>query len=139
MSLATTTSASQRESGVRNLGTFSTLRVESQHQSSQGALAVFFSEHWNGQTISTIPPTVMAYRMVSNDAEVFKLIRDDDLDGLLRRLACGHASIRDCDERSRSLLHVSALAKTDVNLLTRVVRVLKRQPQVLFVLSWSWC
>lgn len=111
ISLVTTIPDLQRESELQKVETFSTLRVESQHQSSQAALAVFFSEQWNGQTTSAIPPTVLAYRMVSNDAEVFKLIRDDDLDGLLRLLACGYASIHDCDERGRSLLHVSALAK----------------------------
>lgn len=91
--------------------TFSTLRVEPRCQSSGSALAVFFSEHRDGQSTKTIPPTVLAYKTVRGDAKVFKLIRDDDLAGLRTLLACGEASIHDCDESGRSLLLVSSLAK----------------------------
>jgi hypothetical protein len=47
--------------------------------------------------------------MVDFDAEVFYVIEKDDLDNLLRLLASGESSIRDCDESGRSLLNVSPL------------------------------
>jgi hypothetical protein len=54
-------------------------------------------------------PIVLAYNQVNSGAQVFKLVEEDDLDGLMRFLALGQASIRDCDEAGRSLLHVSLL------------------------------
>ena len=108
ISLTTESLEFRREGGLQEMKMFSTLRVEPQHPSSRPALAVFFSEHWDGDTTSTIPPKVVAYKMVKGDSDVFGLVRADDLDGLLRLLACGKASILDCDESGRSLLHVSS-------------------------------
>jgi hypothetical protein len=55
-------------------------------------------------------PVVLAYDQVSSDAKVFELVKNDDLDGFVRRLALGQASIRNCDEAGHSLLHVSFVA-----------------------------
>lgn len=109
ISLVTMTLDLQRGSGLREREVFTTLRVESQNRFPESALAVFFSEHRDGYSTSTIPPTVLAYNTVDNDAEVFYFIEIDDLDNLLRLLASGESSIRDCDESGRSLLHVSSL------------------------------
>jgi hypothetical protein len=109
ISLTTTIFDSRREGCLQEVETFSTLRVEPRHQSTGSALAVFFSEHRYGCSTSTIPPTVLAYNMVDFDAEVFYVIEKDDLDNLLRLLASGESSIRDCDESGRSLLNVSPL------------------------------
>lgn len=107
ISLTTTTLESPRTGGLREVEVFSTLRVEPQHHHSGSALAVFFRESIDGNSKITRPPTVLAYNMVSNDSKIFELIRHDDLDSLMRLLADGQASIRDCDESGRSLLHVS--------------------------------
>ena len=109
ISLTRTTVCSRCESGPRDVDILSTLRVEPQRQSSGSALAVFFSEHRNGRSTITIPPTVLAYNMVKDDAQVFRMIIDDMLDGLITLLVCGKASIHDCDEAGRSLLHVGLL------------------------------
>ena len=111
ISLTTTTLDAQGDGGLREVDCFSTLRAEPQHRFSGPALAVFFSEYRNCRSTITIPPTVLAYNTVSNDAEVFQLLQSDDLDGLLRLLASGEATIRDCDESGRSLLHVSFHAR----------------------------
>lgn len=110
VSLTTIIRDSQLECGICYVETSSTLRIEPRQRTSGTALAVFFSECWDGRATNTIPPTVLAYNMVENYSEVFGLIRRDDLDGLLRLLACGEASIHDCDESGRSLLHVSPFA-----------------------------
>ena len=94
-----------REGDFRSVEIFSTLRVEPQQQSSGSALAVFFSEHKNGRSSTTIPPIVVVYNKIRSDSRVFLLIEDDDLDGLKLLLASG-------EESGRSLLHVSSLAKS---------------------------
>jgi hypothetical protein len=111
LTTTTTTLGSPHTGGLREVEVFSTLRVEPQHRSSGSAMAIFFSEHMNDNSKSTIPPAVSAYNMVRNDSEVFQLIKHDDLDGLIRLLAFGQASVQDCDESGRSLLHVSCHAK----------------------------
>lgn len=50
---------------------------------------------------------VTAYNGVPSSAEVFRVIKDDDLESLQRLFACGSASLWDCDEMGRSLLLVS--------------------------------
>lgn len=109
ISLTTATIDSRRENGLHEMGLFSTLRIEPQHESSGSPLAVFFSEYVDSHVRSTIESKVLAYNTVSDDAEVFVLVQKDDLDSLLRLLASGKTSIRDCDESGRSLLHVSYL------------------------------
>jgi hypothetical protein len=111
ISLTTTTLETPRTRGLHEVEVLSTLRVEPQHQTSGSALAVFFRENINDNSKSTMPPIVSAYNMVRNDSKIFGLIRDDDLDSLMRLLASGQASIQDCDESGRSLLHVSLQAK----------------------------
>lgn len=111
ISLTTATFDLRLVDSPHEVETFSTLRVEPRCQSSGSALAVFFSEYRDGQSTRTIPPIVLAYNMVNDDAEVFQRITYDDLDGLIRLLTCGEASIHDCDGSGRSLLHVRFLAE----------------------------
>lgn len=112
ISLTTTTVKIQCESGRHGTEILSTLRVEPRLGAPVSALTVYFSEHTDGRVRSSIPPSVLAYNTVSNDAEVFYLVSDDDLEGLRSLLACGKATIRDCDESGRSLLHVSLRARS---------------------------
>jgi hypothetical protein len=63
----------------------------------------------SSQTV-VMHPVVLAYNQVESCAKVFDVVRNDDLDGLMKLLARGQASIRDCDEEGRSLLHVSIFA-----------------------------
>lgn len=90
--------------------TCSALSVQRAHGSQGPRIAAFFGESIDVQRAVMIDPIILAYNQVHNDAEVFRLVQDDDLDGFMKHLARGRASIRDCDEAGRSLLHVSLLA-----------------------------
>ena len=61
--------------------------------------------------VTFINPVILAYRTVPNDSEVFEVVINDDLAGLLALLAYGKATVRDCDEGGATLLHVSERSK----------------------------
>lgn len=90
--------------------TLPTLQVKPRYPLAWSALEVFFSEHWDGQSASSIPPTVLVYNMVDENGEAFGLVLSDDSDALLELLAYDKATIQDCDESGRGLLRVSSLA-----------------------------
>lgn len=89
--------------------TCSVLRVELAH-GSRPRIVARFSESSDVDRTVTMNPIVIAYNPVQDDSKVFEFVRNDDLVGLMTHLALGKASIRDCDEDGRSLLHVSILA-----------------------------
>lgn len=90
--------------------TCSALNVQHAAGSRGPYIAAYFVESINLDRTTTMHPIVLAYNQVDNDAQVLELVKNDNLDGLMRHLALGQASIRDCDEASRSLLHVSLIA-----------------------------
>lgn len=87
--------------------TCSALNVQNAVGSRGPCIAAYFGESVDLDRTITMHPIVLAYNQVDKDARVFELVKNDDLDGLMRHLALGQASIRDCDEEGRSLLHVS--------------------------------
>jgi hypothetical protein len=108
ISLTTTTFRFRSEDSLHEMETLSTLRVEPRSLSSGSALAVFFSEHTGSRARTNMHTNILTYNQISNESEVFEAVEEDDLDKLLRLLAYGKASIRDCDEAGRSLIHVSS-------------------------------
>ena len=110
ISLRTKTLHSRSSDGRMLTETCSALNVQHAAGSRGPCIAAYFSESVNFDRTTTMHPIVLAYNQVDNDAQVPELVRNDDLDGLMRRLALGQASIRDCDEAGRSLLHVSLIA-----------------------------
>jgi hypothetical protein len=52
-------------------------------------------------------PNISVNFVRSSDSQVFRLVREGDLDGVQKLVAQGLASIRDHDEQGRSLLFVS--------------------------------
>jgi hypothetical protein len=90
--------------------TCSALRIQRALGFQGPRIAVFFGESVDIDQTVTMHPTVLVYNQVHNGANVFKLVENDDLEGLMRHLALGQASMRDCDEDGRSLLHVSFTA-----------------------------
>ena len=54
-------------------------------------------------------PTLSFCRMIANDSQVFSLVREGELDGLLTLLEGRQATLTDCDEEGRSLLSASLL------------------------------
>lgn len=107
ISLSTTVIHSQRIAGLYDIETFSTLRIEPLHASSGLPVAIFFSQQMSNCFTNSMHPNVTAYKRVPSSAEVFQVVEDDDLESLQRLLACGSASLWDCEEMSRSLLNVS--------------------------------
>lgn len=120
MSLTTTTINVRHEWGLQETQILCDLRVEPRLGALGSPLAVYFSEHTDGHARGSIPPTILAYNRISNDADVFKLVSWDNIEGLQRLLACGRATIRDADESGRSLLHVGLHATSMGGLLTNL-------------------
>jgi hypothetical protein len=90
--------------------TCSALDVQHMHNSGVSCITAFFNEKSDVDQTVTMHPMVLAYNQVDRCAKVFDLVENDDLNGLMKLLARGQASIRDCDGKGRSLLHVSSFA-----------------------------
>jgi hypothetical protein len=110
ISWSTKTLHSRSADGQMLTETCSALNVQHTIGSRGPCIAAYFRESIDFDRTETMHPVVLAYNQVSSDAKVFELVKNDDLDGFMRRLALGQASIRDCDEAGRSLLHVSFVA-----------------------------
>jgi hypothetical protein len=87
-------------------GSFSALRLSPLDLASASPIAAFFGERTDYLQSSVIHPTILAYRTVSHQLEVFNILLKDDVTGLMLLLAEQKASIRDVDEEGRSVLHV---------------------------------
>jgi len=90
-------------------GSFSALRLEPLDVTSWSPIAAFFGERTDHIYTSVLHPSIYAYRRVPNRSEVFNVVVDDDVTGLMRLLAKQEATTRDLDEEGRSLLHVSTV------------------------------
>lgn len=56
--------------------------------------------------MGSLRPTVSFSAILPNGSEVFRKVKNGDLDGLRQMLAEGTASLSDCNERGNSLLTV---------------------------------
>jgi hypothetical protein len=115
---------------------FSSLRLKSTRSPglSQSSISAFFGERTDYSQRSFLSPTIIVYRTVESSSEVFKLVRDDDVDGLMRLFALQKASARDCDPYGRSLFFVSILVLTNKyfwEVLTCIAGMLSLQSTVL--------
>jgi hypothetical protein len=110
ISLSTKTLQSRLPDGQMLMETCSALHVQHVLGSSRPCVAAFFGERVDSYGTGIMHPIIWAYNQVENGAQVFKLVENDDLDGLMTHFADGQASIRDCDEAGRSLLSVSPVA-----------------------------
>jgi hypothetical protein len=72
-------------------------------------IAAYFRQSIEHDGFHSIQPTILVHTIVPSDSEVFQLTEAGDLRGLLQLFKDGKASVRDCDERGRSLLSVSAV------------------------------
>lgn len=90
---------------------FSALRLEPLDFTSASPLAAFFGERTDCLHTTVIHPTIFAFRCVSSESEVFEAIMEDDIAGLIKVFAEQKATIRDCDEEGRSLLHVRIITQ----------------------------
>lgn len=96
--------------GDKVSGSFSALHLEPLDFASASPIAAFFGERTDHNLQPTVlRPAIFAYRTVSNQSEVFELIRGDNIAGLKDLILNQEATTWDCDEEGRTLLHVSAI------------------------------
>ena len=107
ISLNTTTWKALDEHAREVTGSLSALRLTPLDQASASPIAAFFGERTDHLQTSVIHPTILAFRTVSSESEVFEVLLKDDLARLTKLLAEQKATTRDLDEDGRSLLHVS--------------------------------
>ncbi|KAM0717651.1 hypothetical protein Q7P37_007503 [Cladosporium fusiforme] len=90
----------------------SSLRLDSlSSRSGKGlSVAALFGEKTEYSQRTVMHPTILAHRTISDKSEIFILIRRDDLDGVKRLLIEQKATVRDCDQDGRSLLHYASFA-----------------------------
>lgn len=101
------TVASHAASGSSAVQKYSALHVNSLDAYSGSHVTAFFKEQTNYEYMAGLHPTIMVYNQVASRAEVFRLVENDDLDGLKLQLQIGKVSLRDCDRQGRTLLFVS--------------------------------
>jgi hypothetical protein len=71
-------------------------------------VATYFRQSIQHDGFCSIHPIISIHMIVPKNSEVFECVKEGDLHGLLQLLRDGKASLRDCDEKGRSLLSVSA-------------------------------
>ena len=107
ISLDTTTWKFLDEHAREVTGSLSALRLTPLNMASASPIAAFFGERTDHLQTSVIHPTILAFRIVGSESEIFDFVKKDDIAGLLKLLAEQKATTRDLDEEGRSLLHVS--------------------------------
>lgn len=107
ISLTTAVFHSRDAIGRESTETESAIRIEPSTHLVGPVIAVFVGERTDFFGKSFVHPIVFAYRSVHNGSQIFALIKEDDIDGLMNLLATQGATTRDCDEQNRSLLYVS--------------------------------
>lgn len=91
-------------------GAFSALHLEPLDFASASPIAAFFGETIDHVSrTSVIGPAILSYRTVSKGSEVFKVVKRDDIARLKELILNQEATMWDCDEDGRTLLHVSAI------------------------------
>lgn len=111
ISLKTVILESRNSDGTEVTDSLITLCLGPRFPGSDLPVAVHFRQTKTHTGVSFINPVILAYRVVSKDAEVFKVVRIDDLAGLKALLEDGKATLRDCDHEGTTLLHVSECSK----------------------------
>ena len=87
-------------------GSFSALRLTQPDLASASPIAAFFGERTDYLQLIVIHPTILDYRSVSSQSEIFDIVYNDDITSLKLLLAEQEATIRDVGEEGRSSLHV---------------------------------
>jgi hypothetical protein len=111
ISLRTSTFEFRNEDGTEAVESLSVLSFDTQFFSSGPPVTVHVGETTTHTAVSFINPVVFAYRVVPTDSEVFKVIENDDVAGMITLLADGTATLRDCTNEGENLLHVSECSK----------------------------
>jgi hypothetical protein len=107
ISLRTSIFEFRNEDGTEVVESLSSLFLDPRPSHASVPIAVHCGETTIQSAVSFINPVILAYRIVPNNAKVFGVVEEDDLEGLVTLLADGKATIRDCDGMSATLLHVS--------------------------------
>ncbi|KAI7201318.1 hypothetical protein KC324_g2278 [Hortaea werneckii] len=93
------------ENGRKATRSLSVLRVDPfTSPDNCSSFAVFLGREIDSSSTIRMHPAIFAYRHVPSDSVVFKLVEQDDIEGLRQLLAVQEATIRDVDEVGGSLL-----------------------------------
>jgi ribosome-associated translation inhibitor RaiA len=111
ISLRTSILEFRNEDGTDIVESLSSLYLDPRSSDASVPLTIHFGETTIHSAVSFINPVILAYRVISDDSEVFKMIKKDDFEGLIKLLADGKATLRDCDDAGGTLLHVSECSK----------------------------
>ena len=111
IALDTTSWEALDEHACEVTGSFSALRLTPLDLASASPIAAFFGERTDYLQSSVIHPTIFAYRPVSSQSEIFKIVLRDDITRLMLLLAEQKATTRDIDEEGQSLLHVRRMSR----------------------------
>jgi hypothetical protein len=114
ISLRTTNFEFRNEDGTQATESLSSLYLEPRFTGAGFPVTVHFGETTVHSAVRFINPIISAYRMVPDVSEVFAVVSNDDLAGLLTLLADGKATLRDCDEEGATLLHVGQRPRKDM-------------------------
>lgn len=106
ITLTTTETSVPDEEGHETTQSMSVLRLEPCCNHTGSPLVAFFGCQTDLLRTNMIHPVVLAYRTVPGDSKVFSVIEEDDLECLLKLMATQKVTVRDCDEKGRSLLSV---------------------------------
>jgi hypothetical protein len=107
ISLRTSILEFRNEDGARVVESLSSLYLDPRSSDVSVPFTVHFGETTLQSAVSFINPVILAYRVIPAGSEVFEVIENDDLAGLITLLADGKATLRDCDNGGATLLHVS--------------------------------
>jgi hypothetical protein len=107
ISLSSSTFEFRNENGTDIVQSLASVCLNPRATSAGSPVQIFFGEHRNHLAASFIHPVVFSYRIIPEDSAVFELVKNDDLAGLETLLACGKATLRDCDGFNTCLLTVS--------------------------------
>jgi hypothetical protein len=107
ISLSISSFESRDENGTDIVESLASVCLNPRNPSAVSPVYVYIGQRTNHLAANFIHPVVLAYRIIPHGSDVFQFVEDDDLEGLEKFLACGKATLRDCDEYNTCLLTVS--------------------------------
>ena len=66
-----------------------------------------FLQKWTEDGYFSLKPALSFCAIVPDNSHIFTLTREGDLEGMIKHIQQGYASLTDCDSRGRTLLNVS--------------------------------
>lgn len=99
--------------------------------------AAFYQRMTSDGGYHVIPPMLSIHVIIPDNSEIFGLVMNNDLPGIVNMFEQGRASLRDCDTKGRSLLSVSNLVPALVTYLTNGIST-RVMPNRLILAVFLW-